>query len=118
MKKSKAKRTNFRLHFKNFWREYQWIVMLYGVLAVSILGTLGFMEHFSKIQKEVSVLDIVYGIFQLFLLGLDTAVKNLNGKLEAARWLAPTIAAYTAIKGFAVIFGRQLQLYRAQSWQS
>lgn len=99
---------------RKFWQNYQWFAISIGVVIVFFLGAFGFMEYFSKTEKPISLLDIAYRVIQLFVFGLDPEITNLGWKLEIARWLAPIIAAYTAVRALAVIFGEQLQLFRLQ----
>ena len=92
---------------KQWWQNYQWWVMLLGVIGVFILGYIGF----SNIGRKLPPIDILYRIFQLFVLSFDTNIKP-DLVLEIARWLAPAIAAYTAAKALAVIFREQFQLLK------
>jgi hypothetical protein len=91
---------------KQWWRNYQWWVMLLGVIAVFILGYIGYLK-----AGKTLFTDILYRIFQLFVLSFDTSIM-LNGALEAARWLAPSIAAYAGIKALIAIFSEQFQLLK------
>ena len=95
----------WRKTLKQWWQNYQWWVMLLGVIGVFILGYIGF----SNIGRKLPPIDILYRIFQLFVLSFDTNIKP-DLVLEIARWLAPAIAAYTAAKALAVIFREQFQL--------
>ena len=91
---------------KQWWQNYQWWLMLLGVIAVFILGYIGFLK-----AGKTLFTDILYRIFQLFVLSFDATI-TLNLELELARWLAPAIAAYTAAKALAVIFREQFQLLK------
>jgi hypothetical protein len=97
---------------KQKWQNYQWWLMLLGVIVVFILGYIGF----SNIGRKLPPVDILYRIFQLFVLGFDMTI-TLNWALEAARWLAPAIAGYTAAKALAVIFREQVQLLKIGLWK-
>jgi hypothetical protein len=91
---------------KQWWQNYQWWLMLLGVIAVFILGYIGFLK-----AGKTLFTDILYRIFQLFVLSFDATI-TLNLELELARWLAPAIAAYTAAKALVVIFREQFQLLK------
>lgn len=114
MRKSKANRKvknkndfrkkSWRNILKQWWKNIEWWVMLWGVIAVFILGYIGFLK-----AGKTLFMDILYRIFQLFVLSFDTTVTP-NWALEVARWLAPAIAAYTAAKALATIFTEELQL--------
>ena len=121
MRKSKANRKvknkndfrkkGWRKILKQWWKNIEWWVMLWGVIAVFILGYIGFLK-----AGRTLFTDILYRIFQLFVLSFDTTIK-LNWALDAARWLAPVIAAYTAAKALAVIFREQFQLLKIGLWK-
>ncbi|MCK4760713.1 MAG: NAD-binding protein [Candidatus Aminicenantes bacterium] len=117
MEKSKSDSNLTKSHrpIKHFWNNYQWMewmVIIILAAVVYFLGLWGFANLFSEMKETVSPLDICYRGIQLFLLGLDPAFKCLNWQLEAARWLAPAIAGYTAFKALTVIFREQWQLIR------
>jgi hypothetical protein len=95
---------------KQKWKNYQWWLMLLGVIGVFILGYIGF----SNIGKKLPPLDIFYRILQLFVLSFDTTITP-NWALEVARWLAPTIAAYTAANALTKILSEQLQFLKILS---
>ena len=86
--------------------------MLLGVIGVFILGYIGF----SNIVKKLPPFEIFYRTLQLFLLNFDPSLTP-TFELEVARWLAPTIAAYTGIKVLAVIFREQFQLLKIGLWK-
>jgi hypothetical protein len=93
---------------KQWWQNWQWSVMLLGVVIVFVLGYFGF----SEVKRGFSALDKLYRILQLFVLNFDATIMAVNLKLEIARWLAPAIAAYTAVRALALIFNEQLQLFK------
>jgi hypothetical protein len=99
---------------KQWWQNWQWSVMLLGVVIVFVLGYFGF----SELKKGFSALDKLYRILQLFVLSFDTTIIDVNLKLEIARWLAPAIAAYTAVRALALIFSEQLQLFKIRFLRS
>jgi len=103
-------KTSTKKKIKQWWQNYRWWVMAVGVVAVFILGFIGF----PKAHQNLSFPDVLYRIFQLFVLDFNTAQSNMNGWLEAARWLAPLIAAYTAISALTTILSEQFHVFRAR----
>jgi hypothetical protein len=108
--KHDSHKKGWRKTLKQWWQNYQWWVMLLGVIGVFILGYIGF----SNIGRKLPPIDILYRILQLFVLSFDTSIM-LNLELEVARWLAPAIAAYTAANALAKILGEQLQFLKIRS---
>jgi hypothetical protein len=107
-----SSKKGWRKTLNQWWQNYQWWLMLAGVIGVFILGYIGF----SNIGKKLPPFDILYRIFQLFVLSFDTTITP-TWALEIARWLAPAIAAYTAAKALAVIFREQFQLLKIGLWK-
>jgi hypothetical protein len=112
MNQASTSKRNWRKRLKQQWQNYQWWVMLLGVIGVFILGYIGF----SNIGRKLPVFEIFYRTLQLFLLSFDTTITP-TGALEAARWLAPAISTYTAAKALAVIFREQFQLLKIGLWK-
>ena len=110
-----------------FLQNYEWTIVIISVLIVFSLGYLGFAEYFSKepmkygildvlnggaVKLKYGFLDILYRVFQLFVLNSGDLTPPINLKLEFARWLAPIIAGYTAARALIAIFNEQFQLFR------
>jgi len=109
--KHDSRRKGWRKNLNQWWKNYQWWVMLLGVIGVFILGYIGFLK-----AGRTLFTDILYRIFQLFVLRFDTAITPAWA-LEIARWLAPAIAGYTAAKALAVVFREQFQLLKIRLWK-
>lgn len=93
---------------------YKWFLIgLMWFLAIA-LGYVGFMRHFTAIGQTHSFGDILYLTLQLFPLGSGAVSEPISWELQAARFLAPVMAVYTAIQAVAGIFQEQIQLFRAR----
>ncbi len=91
---------------------HPWIVILcLGTLAF-LLGCIGFQKYYEKINETRSWLDVAYLSVQLFALQIGDMPGSKSWEFEAARWLAPTTAAYALILAAASIFYGQIKLVR------
>ncbi len=84
---------------------------LLAVLAL-ILGCVGFRAYYVDAGDPQSPLDIFYLTLQLFFLQMSWADAAIPVTLQIARFLAPAVGLYTALKALAVVFSGQLQLLR------
>jgi hypothetical protein len=102
----------WRKQFKQWWQTAQWpVIWSIGVLALG-LGCFGFSKHAANAGEMRSPFDLFYLTLQLFVLESGAVSGDVPWQLELARWLAPTVAAYTAAMALAKIFSEQLQLLR------
>lgn len=93
---------------------YKWLLIgLMWVLVISF-GYVGFTKHFNAIGQTRSYGDILYRTLQLFALEFSAVSEPISWELQAARFLAPTMAVYTAIQAVASIFWAQIQLFRVR----
>jgi hypothetical protein len=81
------------------------------VLAIA-LGCIGFAKYFASTGETRSVWDILYVTLQLFTLESGALSGPVGWELQAARFLAPLLAVYTAIQAAASIFREQIQMLR------
>jgi TrkA-N domain/RyR domain len=102
----------WRGRVRPWWDDYEW--PLVGIVALATLGVgyWGFAEHFRVLGESRSPGDLAYLSVQLFVLESGSIGPPIGYSLELARWLAPLIAAYTALQALTVIFAEQLQLLR------
>ena len=104
-------RSVWRKHLRPIWEDYHWpLIWAMGVAAV-VLGWIGFGAYYRDTR---SALDILYLALQLFVMESGSVPGHLPWQLETARWLAPTVAAYTATRALAVLFKEQLRQVRMQ----
>lgn len=101
-----------RRQIRNWWQDHQWpVIGIIGLLALA-LGYIGFKKYFDILGESRSLWDIFYLTLQLFVLESGSVSAPVSWELEVARLLAPTIAAYAAVRAFAVIFREQFKLLR------
>jgi hypothetical protein len=91
------------------WREYRWAVTGLMVVAVLILGILGFGEHRPRSgggTTALPILDRLYDTLALFSFNQNLD-PPLPPALEIARWVAPLAVAYAGFRVLAAIFAEQ-----------
>jgi voltage-gated potassium channel Kch len=94
------------------WRDHHWLVIGTLWLVALGLGYAGFVRYFAARGEERSFWDILYLSLQLFTLESGSIPGPMSWELGVARWLAPGVAAYTAIQTLILIFREKLQLVR------
>ena len=97
---------------KKFLQDYQWIMIGIFWLSAFILGFLGFSKFSVRHSSGFTTLDAVYRSLQLFIMESGSIEGAKCWELEAARFLAPAVAIFTALKTIALFFNEQLQLLR------
>lgn len=98
-----------RIPYRQRWRLIQWPLMWSLAVVAFGLGIAGFANL--TVEPPLSVLDMIYGTLQLFLLG-GNIPRPMNWQLEIARFLGPGVMAYTATQALIVLFREQLTLLR------
>jgi voltage-gated potassium channel Kch len=94
------------------WRDHHWLVIGALWLMAVGLGYAGFARYYALRGEERPFWDLLYLTLQLFTLESGSVPGPMSWELELARWLAPAVAAYTAIQTLALIFREKLQLVR------
>lgn len=92
-------------------RDYKWPLIGFMWLVAVALGYIGFSKYFSATGETLSPGDIFYRTLQLFTLESGW-VSPVGWELQLARFLAPTMAVYTALQALAIILREQFQLFR------
>ncbi len=97
---------------RQWWKAAEWPVI--GALAVLalVLGYIGFSKYYSRPGDTQDPIDLLYMTFQLFFMQTPALEGSIPRTLEIARFLAPALGLYTALKALAVVFSGQLQLLR------
>ena len=107
---------------RRFWRKYlrsflgksQWpIVLGLGVMAI-YFGYVGFAKYFAVMGEKRSFWDLFYLSLQLFTLESGSIPGPKPWELELARLLAPSLAAFAAIKALMAIFRDQVLSFRTR----
>ena len=95
-----------------WWRKHQWLVIGGLWLVMGILGFWGFARHFAALDQPRSFGDLLYLTIQLFVLESGAVEGPVGWELQIARFLAPAVAASTAVLAFALLFYERFQLLR------
>ncbi len=107
-------KTFWRVYIRRWWRSLEWPLVIALGFGAIILGITGLKKHFS-VAEESSFFDLLYRTLQLFVLDAGATEgfqPPLRWELNTARFLAPFVAAYTALRALAVIFSEQLKSFR------
>jgi len=102
----------WRGRVRDVWRRVEWPLVLAGGVIAFILGFRGFADYFAVRNIARTPLDIIYYTFQLFTLESGAVEDPVGWRLELARILAPTVAAYAAIQALVALFSKQIQAVR------
>lgn len=94
-------------------RRLEWpLVAALAVLALG-LGLAGFHRHLVAGGVGVaSRWDVIYLSLQLFVLESGAVLAPMPWQLQAARFLAPAVGAYAAIRALALLFAGRLERVR------
>ncbi len=92
--------------------DYKWVVI--GVLwaLAFVVGCIGFARRAELVGQTLSRLDIGYLALQLFTLESGAVDPPVPTTLEVARYLAPAVAAVTAVKALLLIFRQRYERWR------
>ena len=99
-------------YLRQFWAEARWIILGMAWLAGLLLGYAGFARFSLENGLEWSAGDIFYRTLQLIILESGSVDGPINGMLETARFLLPTLAAYTTLQALALLFREKMQWLR------
>ena len=91
------------------WEGIQWPAIAVLAAGALILGYTGFLRYNAFLGESRTPLDLLYLTLQLFTLESGALSGIIPWELEIARFLAPVIAAFAALKALAIIFREQLQ---------
>jgi hypothetical protein len=97
---------------KRIWQDLQWPFLGGAALATLVLGFIGFSRYFVLLGQRRPSSNLAYLAIQLFVLESGSVPGPVPWELDLARFLAPLIAASAAVKGLALIFREQFQLFR------
>lgn len=102
---------------KSFLRDLEWPIIATSMIVTIILGTVGFSSYFRCKQIDHTVFDSLYSSIGLISMSSGDVTECVVWELEVARWAAPLIAAYTAVKALFVIFGEQIRNIRLRYYR-
>ena len=109
-KGARQRLTSWRLG--RLWRKHRLLVIGGLWLVVGSLGFWGFARHYAALDQSRSPGDLLYLTIQLFVLESGAVEGPVGWQLEVARFLAPAVAAYTAVLALALLFYERFQLFR------
>jgi voltage-gated potassium channel Kch len=92
------------------WLDLRPLVLALGILAVFVLGTIGYQRYATVHHFQPSVLNSLYRTLVLFELGGYEVEPPIPWTLEVARFLAPLLVGYALFRVIAAVFRSQLQL--------
>ncbi len=110
-------RTEPQLHWRarlwREWREREWWALSLLWLAALVLGFIGFRARLAALGEGASIGDCLYRALQLFALKSGEVAQFGGWPLNVARFLAPAVAAYTAVRALLLVFIEQWHVIRA-----
>jgi hypothetical protein len=99
------------------WNDSRWTTIGLLCILTIFLGVLGFRQYYLYNNSPQPVLNYWYKTLQLFTIESGSVEGFVPWPLEIARWLAPAIAAYTALVALAILFNEQFQLLRLRRYR-
>ncbi|MBL8499131.1 MAG: hypothetical protein JNL77_00875, partial [Nitrosomonas sp.] len=78
------------------------------------LGTTGY----GNLHPDTSLSDRLYKTLGLFTFGFSAPTGNIPWQLDVARWLAPALLSYAAVKTILLMLHGQLVLLRIRRLQN
>jgi len=97
---------------KRLLREYQWHLLAIFWGAAVWLGIAGFARYAAMHGMPNTFWDNLYLTLQLIPMNSGAVLGPLSWELEIARLAIPALAAYTAIRAFALLFDDQIRRLR------
>ena len=97
---------------KQTWRDLRWPFLGAVALAALALGFIGFSKYFLALGQRRPFANLAYLAIQLFVLESGSVPGPVPWELDLARFLAPLVAGFAAVKGLALIFREQLRMLR------
>lgn len=101
----------------DFARCYEWEINALLFLIPLLLGYVGFKQFWMEQGKDYPAMTLLYESLQLFVLETGEAAGPVNPTLEAARWLAPAVTVYAAVKAILALLSNKLLRLRARRWR-
>jgi len=110
---------------RSLWGDFQWTLLSVSALATIALGVAGFLKSFGSPGETVSLsviamrwLDALYRSLQLFVLEFDHSAHGaLPWELQVARFAAPAISVFAAVKALLLVFQDHVDLLRVRLWK-
>ncbi len=118
--KSGTKSTSTALavrYLSHLWRRHGWLIIgLLWVVAL-ILGCIGFSLNAPSAGKSGRFFDVAYRTLQLIPMNSGDVSGAVGWQLDAARFLIPFLAAWTAIRALLGLFRDRWQQFLLRFWR-
>src|SRR5437868_1641522 len=92
------------------WHDLRPLVLAGAIVAVLVLGTIGFQQYMRNHGHEPTAIDSFYRTLTLFELDGVDVEPPIPLAMEIARFLAPVLLGYAVFRGIVAVFRQQLQL--------
>lgn len=112
-----SKRKSLKQRWRKVWNQIRWYLLGFSWIITITLGVVGYHRYHQLRDNEQPVLNELYQSFQLVVLESESFSGQLPFSLELARWLAPSLVAYTAIQAIAVVFSEQFNRFRLRYYK-
>ena len=102
---------------RRFIADFRWALLGFAAIIAFALGWVGYTKHLNELYAEGTIkhppqaTDIAYETVKLFFMG-SPGTTGLPVTIEIARILAPVVAGYAALSGFALLFHDRFQQLR------
>lgn len=93
----------------------QWAALAVLAVVALVLGYVGYDQHFRSIGRDHRPTDLIYLDIKLFSFGGDFGARPLPVELEIARFLAPFVGGFSALKALALLFRDRIDVIRART---
>ncbi len=110
MKFTSSVRAGKRSPAVQFFRDYEWLIIVLLFFFFLALGCIGYAKNYAAQGKPLYAPSIVYQAFQLFFTNFNPGNGPVPIELELGRFLAPLLFLYTAGKALAEILHKQFSL--------
>ena len=107
----KSLRLFWRERVRPWWKDWEWPTVGVAAATAFALGIWGFRLQALATTQSFYSLDVVFQSFQLFVLQFSVQ-SPMPWPLNAARWLAPVVAGYTALQALGQLFADEFLALR------
>lgn len=103
----------------SFYKKREWLITgILGAVAF-VLAFIGFNTYFVENGIQRNFLDLIFHSIKIFGMELvDEYASPLPITLEIARWLAPGVLLFTAVKGIIYLVRREFKLMKARGYKN
>lgn len=100
-------------------RKLEWWVLTFLGIAAFILGFVGYNTYFTEQGTYRHFIDLIFHTIKLFAFDIvDEYASPLPLPLEIARFLAPGVLIYTALKTMLFLARREFKYFRMKSYKN